>query len=45
MRYLNFPICGWLAPDLRNHHQLRPLQELCSLQQQAIVKEPILNIV
>ena len=32
-------MCCWLASDLRNRHQLKPLQELCSSQQQAIVKE------
>ena len=37
-------MCGWLAPDLPNCHQLRPLQELCSLQQQAIVKELYLTL-
>lgn len=37
-------MCGWLAPDIRNRHQLRPLQEFCSLKQQAIVKELYLTV-
>ena len=44
MDYLNFPRCGELAPDLPNGHQLRSLQELCSLQQQAFVKELYLAV-